>query len=544
MSHSNPTISSTLIATGSTANALSIGDIINGPGIPIDSEVLNINYISDGQWEIMIDQIPVEADVYSVGNHLSYLDPSGANSALVQWQTNIVITPTEKEVNNTLSFREDVKGWVSFKSFIDMEFGLSMANDYYTFKNGYIYQHDQEDVDRNTFYAIDSNNPLPEDFTPSSVNVLLNDNPSVVKMFNTLNYEGSQAKVDQFTFINTTFLPPVSGQAPNLFSIPLQNNSSYSDQEYYNLYAKDGWSVESIITDKEIGYVNEFVEKEGKWFNNVNRLVDLSLQQADTSDFTFQGIGFVNQLGDPAENAGCMDVLASNYNPLATIDDGSCMYTSVCDCSGAVATFVLGGDLNSQHIAWSVVLPPAYGMWKMEFTDGSGTIIPGSPAYGDGIAGGSPSPYSGTITSAVLVVEGVIYNSNQVTAMFSWRCIATESWECVSSITVNLPLNVPGCTDQTALNYNPNATVDDGSCLFNPPPIPIYGCTDPLSSNYNQSATVDDGSCIPVISVPSFNCGVDGGCTDPGDGSGDYATLGACVAACSEEDDGGGLIDY
>ena len=44
MSHSNPTISSTLIATGSTADALSIGDIINGHGIPIDSKVLNINY--------------------------------------------------------------------------------------------------------------------------------------------------------------------------------------------------------------------------------------------------------------------------------------------------------------------------------------------------------------------------------------------------------------------------------------------------------------------------------------------------------------------
>ena len=52
--------------------------------------------------------------------------------------------------------------------------------------------------------------------------------------------------------------------------------------------------------------------------------------------------------------------------------------------------------------------------------------------------------------------------------------------------------------------------------------------------NYNPLATCDDGTCIPVVNVPSFNCGVDGGCTDPGDGSGTYPTLGACVAAGSD----------
>ena len=152
-----------------------------------------------------------------------------------------------------------------------------------------------------------------------------------------------------------------------------------------------------------------------------------------------------------------MDSLALNYNPLATIDDGSCIMEVVLGCTDPTAT-------NYDPLAT---------------IDDSSCVYP-----------------------------------------------------------------VLGCTDQTALNYNPNATIDDGSCLFNPPPIPIYGCTDPLSSNYNQSATVDDGSCIPVVSISSWRCNPDGGCTDPGDGSGPYSTLGACIAACSEEDDGGGLIDY
>ena len=55
-----------------------------------------------------------------------------------------------------------------------------------------------------------------------------------------------------------------------------------------------------------------------------------------------------------------------------------------------------------------------------------------------------------------------------------------------------------GCTDPTSLNYNPYATLDNGSCRY-----PVYGCTDPNAYNYNPGASVDDGSCGYL------------GCTDP-----------------------------
>ena len=49
-------------------------------------------------------------------------------------------------------------------------------------------------------------------------------------------------------------------------------------------------------------------------------------------------------------------------------------------------------------------------------------------------------------------------------------------------------ISVTGCTNLEALNYNPNATIDDGSCI-------ILGCTDENAINYNPEATDDDNSC-------------------------------------------------
>lgn len=52
------------------------------------------------------------------------------------------------------------------------------------------------------------------------------------------------------------------------------------------------------------------------------------------------------------------------------------------------------------------------------------------------------------------------------------------------------PINevILGCTNLEALNYNPNAEEDDGSCI-------ILGCSDENAINYNPDATNDDGSC-------------------------------------------------
>lgn len=67
-----------------------------------------------------------------------------------------------------------------------------------------------------------------------------------------------------------------------------------------------------------------------------------------------------------------------------------------------------------------------------------------------------------------------------------------ESGECVEK--------VYGCIDPDALNFDERANVDDGQCIEK-----VFGCTDPDAINFNEDANVDNGQCIPVIT----------GCIDP-----------------------------
>ena len=152
---------------------------------------------------------------------------------------NVSVTEIIPIEGTTVSFSENVKGWSSFKSFVP-ESSVSVANNYYTTNNGKLYKHHDEKVSYNNFYGNDYN---------SSLNVILNDEPGVVKTFHTLNYEGS-----------------------------------------------DGWVASEITTNKEKGSSLEFVEKEGKWFNYIKGVNTDSADELDTSAFNVQGISALKQI--------------------------------------------------------------------------------------------------------------------------------------------------------------------------------------------------------------------------------------------------------
>lgn len=92
------------------------------------------------------------------------------------------IEPLEPLINyKTLVFSDKVNGWSSFLTY-NPSFGGSLNNSLYTFDGGDLYKHYDENQDKNTFYGA---------FQPSTITVVSNQNPSLVKHYKTVNYEGT-----------------------------------------------------------------------------------------------------------------------------------------------------------------------------------------------------------------------------------------------------------------------------------------------------------------------------------------------------------------
>ena len=72
--------------------------------------------------------------------------------------------------------------------------------------------------------------------------------------------------------------------------------------------------------------------------------------------------------------------------------------------------------------------------------------------------------------------------------------------------------SLPGCTYETACNYDPSAALDDGSCDFDT----CFGCDDPTACNFSALVTNPNGSC--VYPEPELDC--DGACLADADGDG------------------------
>ena len=346
----------------------------------------------------------------------------------------------------TLSFSEQAKGWVSFKSFFP-ECGVSINNEYYTWRNGDMYQHHLNDT-RNFFYG---------NQYKSTIDILFNDAPEIVKSFTTLNYEGSQARISQFTTV-----------------------SGYNDNEYFNLTPKDGWYIGSSTTNLQSSGELEFKNKEDKYFTYMKG-VATTLSNLDEQEFSVQGIGVLGNVawgdpGDPSEPPvivdpvdycleitplancgeilGCMDVTATNYDATATIDDGSCQYPEVLGCTD----------------------PSAYNY------DSSATSDDGSCCY----RAGCMDPAIGQHPD----VYGVCLDGSSISP---W----TANW-------------CGGNNGYNATNYDPLACENEGCnyCAF--------GCTNPTALNYDPLATCDDGSCQYCNETGCMDCGTVWELANPG----------------------------
>ena len=183
-------------------------------------------------------------------------------------------------------------------------------------------------------------------------------------------------------------------------------------------------------------------------------------------------------IGDCVKSPGCIDPTADNYNATATYDDGSCTYAESGDdngddngddtldnqdCEGEPEWGVCD-DISECHVTimcgepgWCGLQPGCVGcQWD------NGSITSGD-------IGATDDCYSayGTISGPIdnRVWEG---NSCQENSDCGWW-----EYESIPNITTSpamgfclKPAKVCGCMDPDAVNYNPNANVDDDSCDY------------------------------------------------------------------------------
>lgn len=173
--------------------------------------------------------------------------------------------------NTSVAFKENAEGWTSRMSFIK-EAGCSLNSIFYTFKFGRIWKHNDRTVPYNNFYNLQYD---------SSVNVLINESPEMVKGFKTLNYTGSRQKEYVYSIGDGRNYSIAEIQANNLTPI--------------NFSTKSGWYTNYIVTDLQEGQIKEFINKEGKYFNYIKGLPTFFDTNCDNNvnsqEFSVQGIG-------------------------------------------------------------------------------------------------------------------------------------------------------------------------------------------------------------------------------------------------------------
>jgi len=221
---------------------------------------------------------------------------------------------------------------------------------------------------------------------------------------------------------------------------------------------------------------------------------------------------------------GCIDPEAPNYNPWAEADDGSCVGVSCSDgeakiileltldqfpgetgwiitdlSNGQPVDNVVAGEYNyeqaNQTIIYDICIPE------------TGVEIILSDTYGDGVAG---SLYNGGEDGNIVILGDAEPCGSLDTlwaldsANFGNAAYSGPIWleQC------DVPA-VEGCTNNTYVEFNPQANLDDGSCET----LHILGCTNPNAFNFNPQATLNE-----IVPTCNYTLIIE---DDGGDGWGD-----------------------
>ena len=258
---------------------------------------------------------------------------------------------------------------------------------------------------------------------------------------------------------------------------------------------------------------------------------------------------------------GCTDPTASNYDPNANNDDGSCIYCDVSfntpiyqssssntTCDGYILTSATSSYLPITY-SWNNGVSGANnlnlctGIYSVTATDAVGcsitdTFIIGQIVFGctntlafnyDSLANiddgscyycdisitttATQNPTAGLCNGLIMVNATSSYspltyswNSGTINNILTSLCTGiylltvTDALGCVATQTFTLGTIIYGCTDPLATNYDVLATVDDGTCTY------TSTCTSPSPTGAYTSALIHDRVTITWDNMNDANC--------------------------------------
>jgi hypothetical protein len=197
---------------------------------------------------------------------------------------------------------------------------------------------------------------------------------------------------------------------------------------------------------------------------------------------------------------GCTDPLASNYDPAANIDNGSCVYacltyqlTLLTDCWGEEVSWNITDDLGNilysqaggqlaDQTTFNVPVCLNLGCYTFNIFD----------SFGDGLSG---------IASGCPIDGNYFMTDNLGNIVFQ---MAVPNYGTGTSH--SFCVGVPGCTNPLACNYNELANFDDGTCVVGPS---NDVCSNAIELVANGSPVLADNSAT-CIDGPNPNCGNNG----------------------------------
>ena len=236
-----------------------------------------------------------------------------------------------------------------------------------------------------------------------------------------------------------------------------------------------------------------FLQIDGEDFSTDSNGATMTTTPPFSDNYSLNGFGQLIAVNFIGNVQGCTNSIACNYDPSATIDDGSCNIPSGCDsCSFGN---VIDGDSDNDGVCDDDEVlgctDNAFVEYNSLATDDDGSCITCvNDTDGDSICD-----------------ENEVLGCTDPTEI-NYDPLATEDDGTCGCL--------GGCTNPSAENYDPNACQDDGSCFFI-----VFGCTDTGALNYNSLATVDNGSCCYIAGCTNplyneynpFACFDDGSCS-------------------------------